>query len=359
SGLWSAAMRFMTAAALTVALSSLAAAAPPMPVPRPAELASVPAKDPGPKPKDVAKNLFGQMRDAAPMRARAVGFYSKGCLAGAVALPVDGENWQAMRLSRNRNWGHPELVAMLERLAAKVTQVAGWHGILVGDLAQPRGGPMLTGHASHQLGLDADVWLTPMPDRRLSREEREKMSASMMVRKDRLDIDPENWKPGHMHVIKAAAEDPKVERVLVNAAIKKALCREADKDRAWLAKVRPYWGHDYHMHIRIACPPGSGACQPQAAISGKEECGAQLDWWLKQVRKPDVPPPPPREKPKPKPPLMMSALPAECRAVLEAPDAKNADRRSAKGAGPAADPGGQAATPEPTGHDTPVPPTPQ
>lgn len=303
----------MTAAALTVALSSLAAAAPPMPVPRPAELASVPAKDPGPKPKDVAKNLFGQMRDAAPMRARAIGFYSKGCLAGAVALPVDGENWQAMRLSRNRNWGHPDLIAMLERLAAKVPQVAGWHGILVGDLAQPRGGPMLTGHASHQLGLDADVWLTPMPDRRLSREEREKMSASMMVRKDRLDIDPANWTPSHLHVIKAAAEDPKVERVLVNAAIKKALCREAGNDRAWLAKVRPYWGHDYHMHIRISCPAGSPDCKAQDPVPAGDGCGDDLDYWFRPAI---VSPPPPKEKPKPKPPLTMADLPPACREVL-------------------------------------------
>jgi len=312
-------MRFIAAAALTVALSSLAAAgSPPMPQPRPAQPASAPApakevKEAGPGPKDVAKDLFGKSSDAAPMRARAIGFYSKGCLAGAVALPVDGENWQAMRLSRNRNWGHPDLIAMLERLAAKAPKVAGWHGILVGDLAQPRGGPMVSGHASHQLGLDADVWLTPMPDRRLSREEREKMSASMMVRKDRLDIDPANWTPGHLHVIRAAAEDPKVERVLVNAAIKKALCREAGKDRAWLAKVRPYWGHDYHMHIRIGCPPGSPDCQGQDPVAGGDGCGAELEQWFKPAI---VSPPPPKDPPKPKPPLTMADLPPACREVL-------------------------------------------
>ena len=64
-----------------------------------------------------------------------------------------------MRLSRNRNWGHPKLVEFLERLSAKGAKV-GWPGLLVGDMAQPRGGPMLTGHASHQVGLDADIWLT-------------------------------------------------------------------------------------------------------------------------------------------------------------------------------------------------------
>ncbi|MDP1906759.1 MAG: penicillin-insensitive murein endopeptidase, partial [Hyphomicrobium sp.] len=72
-----------------------------------------------------AKELFGKMKEGAPMVARSFGFYSKGCLAGAVALPIDGPTWQAMRLSRNRNWGHPELIAMLERLANKVPQIAG------------------------------------------------------------------------------------------------------------------------------------------------------------------------------------------------------------------------------------------
>ena len=94
------------------------------------------------------------------------------------ALPINGDTWQVMRLSRNRNWAHPDMVALVERLADKAHKDAGWPGILVGDMSQPRGGPMLTGHASHQVGLDADVWLTPMPDRRLSREEREDMSAS-------------------------------------------------------------------------------------------------------------------------------------------------------------------------------------
>ncbi len=62
--------------------------------------------------------------------------------------------------------------------------------------AQPRGGPTLSGHASHQTGLDADIWLTPMPNRQLSRKEREDTSAVMMVRDDRLDIDPQGLHPG-------------------------------------------------------------------------------------------------------------------------------------------------------------------
>src|SRR6188768_1929653 len=126
-------------------------------------------------PNLAAKELFGRKPQPVPMAARSIGFYSKGCLAGAQALPVNGQTWQVMRLSRNRNWGHPELINMLERLAAKVPNVAGWPGLLVGDISQPRGGPMLTGHASHQIGLDADIWLTPMPSHVLTAKEREDM----------------------------------------------------------------------------------------------------------------------------------------------------------------------------------------
>src|SRR5260221_5707210 len=176
-------------------------------------------------PKLGAKELFGRKVLPAAMPTHVVGFYAKGCIAGAEALPINGETWQVMRLSRNRNWAHPKMVALLERLAAKAHKDAGWPGILVGDMSQPRGGPMFTGHASHQVGLDADIWLTPMPNGQLSRNEREEMSAVMMVRADRLDIDPKVFTPGHLAVIRDAALEPTVQPIFVNAAIQKALCR--------------------------------------------------------------------------------------------------------------------------------------
>lgn len=271
-------------------------------------------------PKIGAKELFGRKVLPAEMPTRVVGFYAHGCIAGAQALPINGETWQVMRLSRNRYWGHPDLVALLQRLAAKAHKDAGWPGILVGDMSQPRGGPMFTGHASHQIGLDADIWLTPMPDRRLSRNEREEMSAVMMVRADRLDIDPNTWTPNHLTVIRAAAQEPNVQRIFVNAAIKKALCREAKGDRSWLSKIRPMYGHDYHFHIRIKCPSGSTACESQPGPSEGEGCSAaDLAFWFK---KEVIHPKPPAEPPKPKPPMTMAQLPAACRQVLAAPDAK-------------------------------------
>src|SRR3954469_20366594 len=262
-------------------------------------------------PKNPAKELFARRVKPADLQARSIGFYTHGCLAGGVALPINGKTWQVMRLSRNRNWGHPELIAFLERLADKAPKISNWPGILVGDMSQPRGGPMLTGHASHQVGLDADIWLTPMPKQRLSRNEREERSAVMMVREDRRDIDSHAWTPTHLAVIRAAAEEPRVERIFVNAAIKKALCREAKGDRSWLSKVRPMWGHDYHFHIRIKCPAGSGACESQPAPAESEGCGAgDLAWWFKDSV---LHPKPRKVPPKPKPPMTLAQLPAACK----------------------------------------------
>jgi penicillin-insensitive murein DD-endopeptidase len=271
-------------------------------------------------PKLGAKELFGRKVLPAAMPTRVIGFYSHGCIAGAKPLPINGPTWQVMRLSRNRYWAHPDMVALVERLSAKVHKEAGWPGILVGDMSQPRGGPMFTGHASHQVGLDADIWLTPMPNRRLSREEREEMSAVMMVRDDRLDVDPKVWTPGHLTLIRDAAQEPSVQRIFVNAAIKKALCREAKGDRNWLAKIRPMYGHDYHFHIRIKCPAGSSECESQPEPPDEEGCSAaDLAYWFQDEV---IHPPPPAEPPKPKPPMTMAQLPAACRQVLSAPDAK-------------------------------------
>lgn len=284
----------------------------------------------GKKPPTPAKVLFGAVKVAAPLSARAIGWYAKGCLSGAKALAIDGPAWQVMRLSRNRMWGHPVLVSLVERLATESKEKDAWPGLLVGDLAQPRGGPMTSGHASHQVGLDADVWLTRAPDRRLSEKEREDISATSMLAADDISVDPKVFGEGQVKLIKRAASYRLVERVLVHPAIKKALCEAAGTDRSWLAKVRPYWGHYYHMHIRIGCPSGSTNCQSQPPVPGDDGCGAELKDWIKKVTPKKVvekkPPIPKSDKPvAKKKEITMGDLPPECRTVLAAGEPKPAE----------------------------------
>jgi penicillin-insensitive murein endopeptidase len=220
-----------------------------------------------------------------------------------------------MRLSRNRRWGHPAMIGLIEKLSRDAA-ADGWPGLLLGDISQPRGGPMLTGHASHQIGLDADIWFTPMPDRRLSAEERENMSAVSMIRAKGLKVDERVWTPAHARLLKRAASYAEVERILVHPGIKKKLCETVRGDRSWLRKVRPFWGHDYHFHIRIGCQPGSTGCKGQSAVPRGEGCDKSLDWWFTaEPWRPNKNP----DAPKARDLMTMASLPKQCRAVLNAP----------------------------------------
>jgi penicillin-insensitive murein endopeptidase len=283
------------------------------------------AKNDKKKEKPLAKVLFSAKKTAAALAPRAIGWYAKGCLAGGVQLTDAGPEWQTMRPSRNRAWGHPKLIKLLKRLGVEAKKEDGWPGLLVGDIAQPRGGPLMTGHASHQVGLDADIWLNPMPDRVLTYREREDISAQTVLDKTQLAVDPKVFTDKHVALIKRAASYREVQRIFVHPAIKKSLCERAGKDRAWLAKVRPIWGHHYHFHIRMFCP--NGGCQAQPAIGAHDGCGKEVDNWLKEIAKslkPKKPAPetagkwiPPSERRK----ITMDELPADCRVVLDSPAA--------------------------------------
>jgi penicillin-insensitive murein endopeptidase len=268
-----------------------------------------------------AKELFGAQPLPAAMPPQPVGFYAKGCMAGAVALPPDGPTWQAMRLSRNRQWGLPILVDFIEKLAADAAAKDGWPGLLVGDMSQPRGGPMVSGHASHQIGLDVDFWLTPMPSHKLTEDEREKTSAISVTDPGPHEIFPNVWTAAHGRVIRRAALDARVERIFVAPGIKKELCATAGSDRDWLRKVRPYYGHNDHFHVRLSCPAGT-TCKPQSPPPPGDGCGKDLAYWFSA--EPYKPPPKPAKPPKPPKPMMLSDLPPACAAVLTADPAPGA-----------------------------------
>ena len=267
--------------------------------------------DPG-NPQNPAKQVFGRAMSPTEAQARSIGFYSRGCMSGAQALPLDGESWRVMRISRNRYWGHPETIGFLERFSKKAADAGVWPGILVGDISQPRGGPMLTGHASHQIGLDADIWLTPMPAD-LTPAQREDMSAVDMVRSDGLAVDPAHWSEERADIIRFAAQEPQVSMIFVNAAIKKALC-EKHAGESWMNKVRPWGGHNYHFHVRLRCPAGQEGCQNQGPPPAGDGCDKSLAWWFSD----EALHPRPSNKPPPKP-LTLAQLPEACRSVAAEP----------------------------------------
>ncbi len=310
---------------------------PPAPVSEPdpvihvaAAPASIPAPNPAPVPAVItkttpAKDIFGAVQAPANLKTKSIGFYAKGCLAGGQPLPVNGPAWQAMRTSRNRNWGHPSLVSYIEKLARDAKEKDGWPGLLVGDMSMPRGGPMPFGHASHQVGLDVDIWYKPMPDHVLSQQERDEIPMESFL-SDPAHVNPQVWTADYEKLLRRAASYPEVARIFVNPAIKKWLCDTVKTDRKFLQKITPIGGHADHFHVRLVCPADNPGCVNQGVLAADEGCGKTLDHWIEILSRPvpPAPPPPPPKpgvvvvKPKGKPPITMAELPPECKTVLEA-----------------------------------------
>lgn len=269
----------------------------------------------------LAAKAFGAARTPTTGAAEPIGFYSKGCLAGAQAMPLDTPRWQMLHPQRRRYYGHPIMISYLQNLAQAAAAV-GWRGLLIGDIAQPRGGPLLSGHASHQTGLDADIWLTPMPAGGMPLAARQNMSGGTVLKTNSLELDPKKWSAAHTALLKLAAEDPQTDRIFVHPGIKKYLCDSAGADNEWLAKLRPYWGHFEHFHVRLKCPPEAKTCRTQAPAPKGSGCDSSLEWWFtKEAWETKKPKTVKKRGRRPKA-LTIADLPKPCKAVLRPAAAK-------------------------------------
>ncbi len=216
-----------------------------------------------------------------PGPARVIGSYSAGCVQGAIALPLAGDGFEVLHSSRNRYYGHPALVEYVRRLAAAVEQ-KGLPALLVGDLSQPRGGPTPTDHASHQSGLDVDIAYTRPADglwRPLSPVEREGLDFVPVVDLATQTLTA-NWHPRIAELLELAASDPAVDRIFVSPLVKRELCTRGRPGAPWLERLRPWWGHHDHFHVRLGCPQGSPDCWAQELPPPGDGCGSELDWWF-------------------------------------------------------------------------------
>jgi penicillin-insensitive murein DD-endopeptidase len=239
--------------------------------------------------------------------ARSIGGYAAGCVRGAAALPAEGPGFEVMHRHRRRYFGHPALVEFVRRLA-KHADAEGLPILLIGDLSQPRGGPTPSDHGSHQSGLDVDVAYTrpvsllslPMPT-----DEREGLEPPAVVDLTTHGLTPA-WRPQIADLLELAAKDPVVDRIFVNAGVKRKMCELGPRGAPWLAKLRPWWGHHDHFHVRLACPAGSSECKSQPPVPAGDGCDETLDWWFEHETHPPIP----------RPHRAAPGLPGSCRAVL-------------------------------------------
>jgi penicillin-insensitive murein DD-endopeptidase len=225
-----------------------------------------------------ADTVWSQAHSPAAGPALSIGSYSGGCVQGAreLPLPAQGGRYTVMRPERRRVFGHPQLIDFIVQLSARLEQKQ-LGPLAVGDLGQARGGPAPNGHASHQTGLDVDLWYEP--------------GTPGAEQHSMVDLEGQRpssyWSERIPALLELAASDPHVARIFVNAVVKQQLCQAraapgtspAPQERAWLGKLRPWWGHNEHFHVRLECPSDSPECQSQPPLPAGDGC-EELEWWL-------------------------------------------------------------------------------
>lgn len=236
---------------------------------------------------------------------QSIGGFANGCIVGAQPLPLEAQGYQVMRPDQRRYFGHPDLILFIQRLSTQVHHLQ-LGEVLVGDMGMAAGGRFNGGHASHQTGLDVDIWLQ-LPKKRWSAQQLLKPQPLDLVAADGKNVLARHWRPEIVSLIKLAAKDDEVSRIFVNPAIKKQLCVDAGADRDWLRKVRPWFAHRAHMHVRLRCPAESLECQDQPAPPPGDGCDAELESWF-APKKPGSAAPVKREPP---------PLPPSCQALLD------------------------------------------
>ncbi|AJI94475.1 penicillin-insensitive murein endopeptidase family protein [Yersinia ruckeri] len=252
----------------------------------------------------VALTPWQQIDHPVAGTSQAIGGFANGCVIGAQPLPLESADYQVMRPDQRRYFGHPDLLNFIQRFSAQAKQQQ-LGTVLIGDMAMPAGGRFSSGHASHQSGLDVDIWLQ-LPRQRWSQQQLLKPQPIDLVSSNGKQVVAGLWQPQVASMIKLAAKDSDVTRIFVNPAIKQQLCINAGSDRDWLHKVRPWFGHRAHMHVRLRCPADSLECEDQDAPPVGDGCGAELQSWF-QPHQPSAKPgksiPPP--------------LPPSCQALLD------------------------------------------
>jgi penicillin-insensitive murein endopeptidase len=236
---------------------------------------------------EAAPNRWALVKTPAKGSASSLGEYSSGCLRGAAKLALDGTGYQVMHPSRLRYYGSPDLVDFIRKLG-QALHAEKLGDLMVGDLSQPRGGPAPGGHSSHQTGLDVDLWYwqpKAAAHGALSLADRENTKSRSVLDAKAGEVQAE-FAPRVAALLRLTASDPRVTRIFVHPIIKRMLCADAESDRAWLSKVRPWYGHDDHFHVRLACPTGDHQCVPQTDVAAGDGC-AELDWWFSKDRQED------------------------------------------------------------------------
>lgn len=252
----------------------------------------------------LALTAWQQVKQPVAGAPQAIGSPANGCIIGAEPLALDRSSYQVIRSQRLRYFGHPDLNNFISRLAAQ-TQAKNLGILLVGDMGMPAGGRFSSGHTSHQTGIDVDFWLQ-LPKQRWTDKQLKTPRAIDLVSANGKTVIDKQWRPELATLVKLAAQDRQVARIFVHPAIKQRLCETADQDKDWLMKVRPWFGHRSHMHVRLNCPTDSQQCIDQEPPPPGDGCGDELASWIADSE--ILPSAKPNNQTPPAPPALCQAL---------------------------------------------------
>jgi hypothetical protein len=167
--------------------------------------------------------------------ATSVGLPYGGSLIDGTQLPLEGPDWvtwnpvtDSVPNAPRRLYGNDRTIRAIVSVTAAY-RAAHPHAprVVVGDISREGGGPMTDEHVSHQNGLDVDVYY-PRVDREL-RAPRAPDQIDHRLAQDLVDR-------------------------FVAAGAQMIFVGYSTGFHGPAGVVVPYWGHDYHMHVRFPPP---------------------------------------------------------------------------------------------------------
>ena len=212
----------------------------------------------------------------AVQASEAIGYYSSGSIKGAESIQDRGTPIRKLFVQRGRFFGTQQIQDIISNAADFVRQEFPESEVLqVGDISNKNGG-LIKEHGSHQNGLDADlVYLTrngKLQSQTAAYWQEEFVKSGVVTS----NFNTER----NLALFKHLIMESEVERIFVDAAIKKHFCSYARKNNLLndfettetLRRLRVEKLHTNHFHMRIKCPTTDLKCKTQSAVPAGTGC---------------------------------------------------------------------------------------
>jgi len=207
--------------------------------------------------------------------SQAIGFYSKGELKFADKMASESTHHIKLFLPRNRGFGTLMLINIaMEASSILNANFPAGERVQFGDMSNKDGG-FLSGHNSHQNGLDVDVSYMRMDYREQDQFDIDGFDENFVIKNI---LSPNFDMERNLFIFKSLVSTNKVNRIFVDQVIKNAICEHVIKIgqrelyRETLRRLRHWPNHLNHFHLRLVCPSDSSKCEEQTPPPDGDGC---------------------------------------------------------------------------------------